>query len=242
MLGTLAIWEVASRLEWLPRRSLPPISEVLTWLIRELGSTELYVAVGRTLLHWGGGLILGAAVGLLLGLVMGLSRNLEQLLITPSEFLRPVPSVIYLPLVLLLLGVTTEMVVLLVAVSVVWPVLFQAYYGARGVDSLLDDVGSAYGLSRRQRLFSVILPQVSPFVGTGVRLASSIALVVAVALEMISGVAGTGRALRSLQLAGISEGVYGYVVVLGALGYALNELFQFAEKRVLWWHRPYRRS
>lgn len=242
VLCTLIIWEVASRLDWLPRQSLPPISEVLTWLGGQAGAADLYLAFGRTLLHWAGGLALGTAFGLALGLLMGLNRHAERLLMTSSEFLRPVPSVIYLPLALLLLGITTQMVVLLVAASVIWPVLFQTYYGARGIDPLLIDVGNAYGLSRRRRFVSVVLPQVSLYVGTGIRLASSIALVVAVALEMISGVDGTGRALRALQLAGISEGVYGYVVVLGALGYSLNEVFQLIEKRILWWHKPYRRS
>jgi len=94
---------------------------------------------------------------------------------------------------LLLYGATPKMAFALIVFGSVWPVLLQAMYGVHQVDPAMWDVARAYGLRRLDRLRFLILPSAAPFVATGVRLAATISLLLAIGAELIGGAPGSVR-------------------------------------------------
>lgn len=236
----IALWELLARIGTVPTEISRP-TEVLDWFQGQAGEGEFWAAVGDTVQHTLSGLLIGGAAGVVLGLGMGTVPVLHRLLHGTVEFLRAIPVIVYLPLLILVFGAVPKTAVTLVAVAVTWPMLFQTMYGVRSVDALLTETGRMFGLTRRQRLAVITLPGISPFLATGIRISLSIALVVSVSIELIAGVPGLGWSLTQYQTAGNYPAVIGIVVVTGTLGLVLNKLMLLLERRALRWHVSHRK-
>ena len=85
-----------------------------------------------------------------------------------------------------------------------------------------------------------MLPSVLPYLATGVRIASSLALIVAVSIELVGGVPGLGADMAAAAQNGIYDAMYGLLIVSGILGLALNAVLERTEKRLLRWHVSHR--
>jgi ABC-type nitrate/sulfonate/bicarbonate transport system permease component len=152
------------------------------------------------------------------------------------EFLRPVPSVALIPLAILIYGVDLESKVFLAAFASFWQLLVQTLYGVQDVDPVATETARAFGFSRGQRLVYVTLPSTVPYIATGLRIASSVALILAVTAELIIGSPGLGREINSAHSGGNVELLYALTMTTGILGLALNRAFVAIERRVLHWH------
>lgn len=235
----LGAWEVLSATGVLPPE-IPAISAIASWLAGNVFTADLVTAVGQTLGHWAVALLVGVVVGAAVGGAMAAIPAVNELLLTTVEFFRPIPVVVYLPLMLLLLGATSEVVIVLAAVTAVWPMLLQTLYGVQAVDPIASDTARVFGLTTTQRLVSVTAPSIAPYFFTGVRIASTITLLVAIAMELIGGIEGLGNTLSGYATNGIYDATYGIIVVAGLLGVALNAVFERLERRALSWHPSYR--
>jgi ABC-type nitrate/sulfonate/bicarbonate transport system permease component len=235
----LAVWEALSRLEMLPAE-LPPISDIAAWLWDNAGSADLWTALSQTLTHWAVALLLGVVIGLAVGWAMAAIPAVNDLLLGTVEFFRPIPAVVYLPIMLLLLGATSEVVIYLAALAALWPMLLQTFYGVKDVDPMMRDTARVFGLTSRQRLVWVTAPSVLPYVSTGVRIASTITLLVALAMELIGAIPGLGNTLATYANNGVYDATYGIIFITGVLGVLLNAGFERLERSALKWHASYR--
>jgi ABC-type nitrate/sulfonate/bicarbonate transport system permease component len=245
LLGVAAVlvaFEVAPRVGLLPRSSFPTTGEVAGALASLLGTAELWRAVGDTLAAWAWAMVVAALVAVPLGVVMGASRLAALLCRFTVEFLRPVPSVALIPVLVLVYGTHTSLTVALGAVAAGFPLLFQAMYGVADVDPVAQDMGRAYGLGRLERAWRITLPSCAPYLATGLRIAASVALILVVTGEYVVGVPGLGREVLVAQSGGAYDEVYAWVVVTGLLGLLVNLAFRAVERRYLWWHPSQRRS
>lgn len=242
VLGTsalLVLWEVSTRTGLLPD-TISPLSEVLAWTAQSFRTPEYWDALSLTLVHWGIGLVIGAAMGAVGGAVLGSIPLLRTLVNSTLEFLRPIPAIVYLPLLLLVWGATHRVAVALAAVGALWPMLYQTYYGIRSVDPAVLDMGKVYGLTGPQRTFLLKVPMMLPFVATGIRISASLALIVAISIELVAGIPGIGRELQAYAGSGTYVGMYGYILSAGVLGTILNLALEAVERRVLRWHHSHR--
>jgi ABC-type nitrate/sulfonate/bicarbonate transport system permease component len=241
VLGALAVLELLSRTEVLASGSFPPVTHTLSALWRELGRAEFWEAVGQTLEGWALGLGIAAALAIPIGLVLGSSTLLYRSVRPIVEFLRPIPSVALIPLAILIYGTGLESKVFLAAFGSFWVVLIQALYGVQDVDAVASDTARSFGLSRGQRLLRVSLPSALPYIATGIRLASTLSLVLVVTAELVIGSPGLGRSIEVARSSGNVELMYALTLVTGLLGWFLNALATRVERRVLHWH-PSQRS
>jgi ABC-type nitrate/sulfonate/bicarbonate transport system permease component len=235
----LVVWEILSASGILPAE-IPPVSDIGTWLAANGDGTGLWTAVGQTLGHWAVALLAGVVIGAVVGGAMAAIPVVNELLLGVVEFFRPIPVVVYLPIMLLLLGANSEVVILLAAVAATWPMLSQTFYGVHDVEPVTRDTARVYGLTAPQRLVWVTVPSVLPYFSTGVRIASTITLLVAIAMELIGGIPGLGSTLGTYATNGVYDAMYGVIVLTGLLGVALNAVFERLERRTLRWHASHR--
>jgi ABC-type nitrate/sulfonate/bicarbonate transport system permease component len=233
---TLVLAEAVTRVGLLPSRWFPPAGEIYVEFGKLAGGRPLWVEIGRTLSGWAAGLALGTALAVPAGMLLGSSRTAYRLSRVMIEFCRPVPPVALIPLAVLVYGTGLQTKVFLVAFAVFWPLLFQTVYGVQDVDPVAKDTARAYGLGTLARFRTVVLPSATPYIATGLRISSSIALILAVTEELVVGTPGLGRAIIVAQSAGDPTRMYALIIVTGLLGWALNAAFQSAERRVLRWH------
>ena len=237
----LVLLEALSRFEVLPSREFPPVSVWLLVLFEQLPAPSFWSNVLLTLEGWAAGLALAALIAVPSGIVIGSSRRAYQMLRLPIEFLRPIPSVALIPLAVLMFGTRFPNKLFLVTFACIWPLLFQAIYGVQDVDPVAVDTARAFGFGRLQRLALVVLPSATPYIATGLRLASSVALILAVTSELVVGVPGLGSAINIAASGGDFPLMYALIAVAGLLGVSLNSIFATVEGRALRWH-PSQRS
>lgn len=234
--AVLLLFDVLPRIGLLPRDHFPPMSQILTTLGSEITEAAFWTALWNTLQGWALGLGIAAALAIPLGILIGSFRLLYKALRVVIEFLRPVPSVALIPLAILIYGADLESKVFLAAFACFWQLLVQTLYGVQDVDPVATDTARSFGFSRFQRLVYVTLPSTVPYIATGLRIASSVALILAVTAELIIGSPGLGRAINSAHSGGNVELLYALIIATGVLGLALNRLFVGIERRVLHWH------
>jgi ABC-type nitrate/sulfonate/bicarbonate transport system permease component len=227
--------ELAVRAGLFNPRDLPPPTEIASALAGRLGEPSLVEEVGRTLLGWGTGLGLAAVLALPLGIAIGSSGIVYRLLHGPIELLRPIPSVAFVPLIVLTLGSGLEAEVFLVAFAAFWPLLVHAIYGVRDIDPQLLETARSLGLGPITRFGRVTVPAAMPYFVTGLRAASSIALILAITAEIVIGSPGIGQAINLAQAGGATADMYGLIVVAGIVGWALNAALVWCERRLLPW-------
>jgi ABC-type nitrate/sulfonate/bicarbonate transport system permease component len=241
VVGVLAFFEFLSRAEILSSRNFPPVTDMFSSLWGELGTSGLWESIGQTLEGWALGLGIAAGLAIPLGVVIGSSRLLYRSVRMIVEFLRPIPSVALIPLAILIYGTGLQSKVFLATFAAFWVLLVQTLYGVQDVDPVATDTARSFGFSRPQRLFRVTLPSAIPYIATGIRMASTVSLILTVTAELVIGSPGLGRSINIARSGGNVELMYALIIVTGLLGWTLNGIFARGERRVLHWH-PSQRS
>ncbi|MBK1785359.1 ABC transporter permease [Prauserella cavernicola] len=238
LIGFFLLWEGAVRVGLVPELFVPPPSEVLATTVGLLGQEPFIRDVIATVLAWAIALLISVAIavpaGLLLGSVPWL-RNATRVIV---EFLRPIPSVALIPLVLLVVGGGPEAKITLAVYAAVWPILFNTIYALSEIDPVLMDTARACGTSRGRMLTSVALPHAAPFVFTGVRMSAAIALILVVSTEYVAGAAsGLGNFILEASSGGSNmDEVLAGTVVAGLIGYLINDGLERIGKRAFRWN------
>lgn len=240
--GLLIVFELLVRVGLIDAHSLPPPSRIFSALIGRLQGASLGSDVEQTLEGWGAGLVIACVIAVPIGIPIGRSELLYRLVRGPVELLRPIPSVAFVPVVVLTLGSGLEAKVFLVAFAAFWPLLIHTIYGMRDLDPQLMETARSLGMGRAARLWRVAVPGALPYVATGLRIASSLALVLAITTELVIGSPGLGQSISLAQAGGATANMYALIVIAGMLGWALNAGFAWIEQRLLRWHVSYRKT
>ncbi|RCW43585.1 NitT/TauT family transport system permease protein [Halopolyspora algeriensis] len=235
--GFLAVCEIVGRSGSAPQGYLPPPSVVLVELARLLGERTFLLDVIATVLSWLIALAIAAAIAVPAGLLLGSVPFLRNAVGAVVEFLRPIPSVALIPLVVVIAGGGPGTKIFLAVYAAVWPLLFNTIYALGEIDDQLLDSARAFNISRPELLLRVTLPGVAPFVLTGLRLSASTALIVLISTEML--VPASGGIGHFIYLAGSGAGrmdqVLAGTLVAGLLGYAINAGMAGMQRRWVTW-------
>ncbi|MQA63230.1 MAG: ABC transporter permease subunit [Actinophytocola sp.] len=229
-------------LELIPRagladsRFLPPFSQMASALADQLDSPAFWQALGSSLRGWALGLAIAMGAGVVLGIVIGSIPALRAATTSTIEFLRPIPSVALIPLVVLLFGSDMRSTLILVVYASFWQILVQVLYGVADVDPVARDTARSYRFSPWAQVRTVIWPTALPYVMTGFRLAAAVALILEITGELVIGSPGLGKSIAVAQSSGAVTTMYALVIVTGLIGVAVNLIARRAERRVLRWH------
>ncbi|KXK60275.1 ABC transporter permease [Micromonospora rosaria] len=241
-LGLALAFETVPRTGLVPAEHLPPLSTVLAALAGRAGDAALWRTVGTTLGGWALGLLLAVVAAVVAGLVIGSVGVLRTATASTIDFLRPIPSVVFIPLVVLLFGADLGATLFLVGYACFWLVLIQVLYGVRDVDPVARDAARSAGLGPVAQVRHLVWPTVLPYAVTGLRLAASVALVLTVTAGLVIGSPGLGREIWLAQAGADIPGMYALILVTGILGIGVNALVRLAERRLLHWHVSVRRE
>jgi ABC-type nitrate/sulfonate/bicarbonate transport system permease component len=236
LLGFGVLLELIPRVGLVSDRFVPPTSRILADLAEQAADQQFWLAVADTVRTWLFGLVLAVVAGVVVGVVLGSVPLLRAATSSTIEFLRPIPSVALIPLVVVLYGSTVTSTLVLVVYAAFWQVLIQVLYGVADVDPVARDTAASYRLGRWARVRYLIWPTALPYVMTGVRLAATVALILTITGELVIGTPGLGREIANARASGAVPAMYALIVVTGLLGVVANLLTRTAERRVLAWH------
>lgn len=236
----IVMLELLRRASGASNEVFPPVADVIESLVELPGRGEFWTMIRETLSAWLVSLVLALIIGLPLGFAMGSNYYVRSFLTVPVEFLRPIPSVAMIPLAVVLWGAGLESKMFLATFAATWPLLYQARYGAGAIDAVLRQTSRVYGLSKLGIVRYVIAPSMAPFVATGIRLASSIALILTLTAELLIGGGGLGGGIEFARLGANLPEFYALIIVTGLLGWIMSSGLAWIERRRLFWHASHR--
>jgi sulfonate transport system permease protein len=231
----IGLWWLASHQQWISKVFLPTPEATIDSLREGLQAGSLreqtVATVGRMFEGW----LLACALGILLGALIGTSERARAWLQPMLEFIRPLPASAVMPLAISIFGLGPGMVLAVVAFGSMWPVLLATLHGFAGVEPRLREVASALQMPRRDFIWKMGLPNALPDILSGMRLAMTVALIVAVVGEMIASQSGLGQAILLAARSFRASELFAGIVLLGLIGFVANALLALAERRLLRW-------
>jgi sulfonate transport system permease protein len=230
----LAALETSARLGWVPAHLLPPPSEIAHTLIDLAGQgllSHIVASSVRVLV----GFLAGAALAIVIGAVVGLNPQARELLDPTFQALRAIPSLAWVPLLLIWLGIDEAPKLTLIALGAFFPVYMGVVSGFCDVDRKLLEVAAMAGLGPVATVRRVLLPASLPALLTGLRNGLSLAWMFMVAAELIAASRGLGYLLTDGRETGRTDIVLAAIVVLALLGKLSDGGMRWLEERCLSW-------
>ncbi|TFD47869.1 ABC transporter permease [Cryobacterium frigoriphilum] len=229
-LAILLVWQLSITLGLVSVTQLPSPAMVLLAAVdlSERGLLTLYVAIStqRVLI----GFAIGASLGVAAGALVGLSRSANVLLAPTLGAIRAVPSLAWVPLLLLWLGFGEQPKITLVAIGAFFPVYTTVSLALRHVDQQLVEAGRAFGLGGIRLFTAVQLPAVIPSVISGLRLALVQAWLFLVAAELLGASMGLGFLLSESGGNGRIDRIILAIVLLAVIGKITDAVVGIFEK------------
>jgi len=214
----------------------PPLDRVVVAFAGELATPAFWSALLATLYGWLLGLAIATVAGVVLGVLIAGIPIVAELLNSTIEFLRPIPSVALVPLVVLLFGISMQATLVLVVYASLWQVLIQVMYGVRAVDVVATETARSYHVASWRQVTRVIWPSILPYVFVGIRLAATVALVLEITGELVIGSPGLGKQISLAQTSGAVDTMYALIWVSALLGVVVSIGSRAAERRTMFWH------
>jgi sulfonate transport system permease protein len=216
------LWQLAIAWNVLDFEYLPKPTEVFSALGEVASDGTLFTQMSHTVYTAAIASVIAVALGVGIGTLIGLVRPVAALTGASVDFLRSIPAVSLMPVVLLLLGPSLKSEVVVGVFAGIWPTLLNTVGGVQAINPRLHEVGRVLHLGRLQRTFKIVIPSIVPSILVGVRLTMVTCLVVVIIAEIMINPEGLGWALSQAQKSLRPDLVFGYAVVAGILGYLVN--------------------
>lgn len=235
----LVLWTVVTESGLVSTRFLASPWQILLrfWTLLDRGyvGTPLYVHVGASLYRTLLGFTLAVVSGITLGLLIGHITPVGAAFFPWFAFLRPIPAIAFVPLVILWFGIGEFSKISLIFLSAFLYITLNTVAGVKNVQLQLLRAAYSLGASSRQIFFHVIFPAALPQILTGVRIGSALSWALVVAAELVAAQAGLGYMIMDASTFFRVTDVYVGVIIIGLIGLVLESTLSFIEHRVVHW-------
>ncbi|MGM4920229.1 ABC transporter permease subunit [Tardiphaga sp. 813_E8_N1_3] len=238
---TLALaWELAVWSGWSNGRLVPPPSRVFATVMELARSGELWRHITTTLSRVAAGFGLGVVAGTLLGAVSGYWGIARRLLDPTVQALRAIPSIAWVPLFILWLGIFETSKVALIAVGVFFPVYLGVMGAILSVDRKIVEVGRTFRLSGPAMIRRILLPAVLPAYVVALRVGLGLGWMFVVAAEFMGASEGLGYLLIDGQQLGKPAQILAAITIFALLGKTTDWLIELITTPLLRWQDAFR--
>jgi sulfonate transport system permease protein len=228
-------WEGAVRSGLAAGRLMPPPTKIFAALLALAQSGELWLHSSATLSRVFGGFAMGALSGTLFGALTGASGLARRILDPTLQALRAVPSIAWVPLFILWLGIFEASKLALIGLGVFFPIYLGVEGAVRNVDRKLIEVGRSFRLSRVEMVRRILLPAVLPEWIISLRSGLGLGFMFVVAAEFMGASEGLGYLLVDGQQLGKPDQILAAIVAFALLGKAADSILLFAAKPFTVW-------
>ncbi len=241
VVGILVAWHLAAAAELVSPVFLPSPLVVAKslWMLVTQGFVDSTLAqhaaasLGRVL----AALVVSVAIGVPAGLLIATSRVGRGILDPIVEFLRPLPPLAYLPLIIIWIGIGEASKVTVIALSMLPSIIIATAAGVRAVPKDHVNAARSFGASRLQVLLHVILPSSVPSILTGTRIALGTGWSTLVAAELVAATRGLGFMIQSAAQFLVTDVVIAGIGVIAVIAILLEALARLLERWIAPWAR-----
>jgi sulfonate transport system permease protein len=238
--GLAVVWEIIVRLGFSDGRLVPPPSRIYQEFAELAQSGELLRHVIATLLRVTAGFGFGTVAGTLLGAIAGYSALVRRVIDPSLQGLRAVPSIAWIPLFILWLGIFETSKVALIAVGVFFPIYLGVMGAVLSVDRKIVEVGRAFRLSGAAMVRRILLPAVLPAYVVSIRAGLGLGWMFVIAAEFMGASEGLGYLLIDGQQLGKPAEIVAAILAFAVLGKTTDAIVVLASAPFLRWEDKFR--
>lgn len=235
----IGLWSAASAYALVSPVFLPSPQQVVVALYKLIvtGFVDATLAehVGASLYRIFGALIASVVIGIPVGIAIGTSRVGRGILDPIVEFLRPLPPLAYLPLIIIWVGIGEASKITVIALSMLPSIILSTSAGVRAVSKDHVNAARSLGATRRQVLVEVVLPSSVPSILTGIRIALGAGWTTLVAAELVAATSGIGFMIQSAAQFLVTDIVIAGIVVIAVIAIVLEYVARLIERRLVPW-------
>ena len=239
VLALALVWTGVSTSGWLPQGYLPTPRELWTELVTlfTVGykATSIWQHIGISLFRTLSGFLIGVSLGIPLGLITGYSRVGGAMVSPIMAFIRPIPPIAFIPMVVLYFGLGELGKVVLIFWTAFNYVHVNAHAGASSVPIAYQRAAQSIGLTPAQTFFRVVLPSAIPQIFTGLKVGMALSWAVVVAAELTGAQSGLGYMISDAALTFRISAVFIGIALIGAIGLLLNIALNVLESTLVHW-------
>ena len=231
----LLLWTLVTSSEWIPEQLLVPPLKVIEAANELWDSGELQEHLRKSLGRLCLGFFSGAGLGLVFGVLMGLYKSVEEYCSPFFNAFRQVPSIAFIPMLILIFGIEETFKIVIVAKAAFFPVALASFDSIKGLPRNYFEVAKVYQCPVWPLIKNIVIPATVPQVLTGLRLSLSRSWMVLVAAELMAADSGIGQMMEwGRQMFRMDIVVVG-VFITGLIGFALDRGFKLLESRLVRW-------
>lgn len=236
------LWEASVQTGFMVGRLMPPPSHIIKTLWNLWQSGELTTHVIATTLRVFAGFALGAVIGTLFGALTGYSMLMRRLLDPALQALRAIPSIAWVPLFILWLGIFEASKIALIAVGVFFPVYLGVSGAVQSVDRKIVEVGRIFRLSGFELIRRILLPAVLPSYVIALRSGLGLGWMFVVAAEFMGASEGLGYLLVDGQQLGKPDQILAAIIIFAVIGKLSDSLLAAITAPYLHWEDRFGRD
>ena len=216
-------------------RSFPFLPEVVKSLKTMIERGVLWNDFSSSMISVILGFVLGFITAVPIAFMMAWYRPVRYIVEPWIQFIRNIPPLAYVPLVVIAAGVGRKPQVIVIWLATFLIMCVTIYQGVRNVDETLIKAARVLGAKDRDIFVKVIFPATTPFIITAVRLGVSVALTTLIAAESTGAVAGLGMRIRSLNNSFDVPPMLLYIIIIGIIGITSEKIIKYLERKFTGW-------
>ncbi len=216
-------------------RSFPNVLAVLASIQTMMDRGVFFKDIGSSLISVLAGFALGFVIALPVAILMAWYRPVRNILEPWIQFVRNIPPLAYVPLVVISAGVGRKPQIIVITIATFLTMAITIFQGVINIDETLIKAARVLGAKDKDIFLKVIAPATLPFIITAVRLGASVALTTLIAAESTGATAGLGMRIRALNNTFESGPMLLYIIVIGIIGITIEKLIKILERRLTGW-------
>ena len=216
-------------------RSFPNLVVTLESLKTMIDRGVFFKDLSSSLISVSAGFAIGFVLSLPVAILMAWYAPVRNILEPWTQFIRNIPPLAYVPLVVISAGVGRKPQIIVITIATFLIMTITIYQGVINIDETLIKAARVLGATDKDIFLKVIAPATLPFIMTAVRLGTSTALTTLIAAESTGAVAGLGMRIRSLNNSFESAPMLMYIIIIGIIGMIVEKIVKFLERKFTGW-------
>ncbi len=234
-LAVILLWALGSELGWFNSYIVPHPMRVIKTGISLTEKGILGKHLGISLFRVIAGFVFTFSIAFPLAILVGLNKKTYEYLSPSLEFIRHIPPIAMIPLLILWFGIGEISKIAVIILATFFPIFINTVSGIAGCDNGLVEVGKTYGFTKWQMLVKIILPQALPSILAGMQLGLGYSWRSLMGAELIAASSGIGYMIIEAEQLSRIDIIFVGIIVIGALGYGIDYIFFKATDRLLRW-------
>lgn len=232
----LIFWSILSYGGLIDKLLLPYPHEVALYMLRGFLITKIFlVPLFQTLKLLIISFLVGGVFGIIFGMIAGYYEGIYNSFEIVLDFFRSLPSLLLVPLVVVLFGIGPISSFLVVSWTSFVYIFINTAYGVKYGKNSYFEVGRLLMATKFQQFFLIILPSALPSIFSGLKISFSVALIVAIGAEMLIGHQGLGGRVVDAYMIYNTKEIFSIIIIVGLLGYFASKIINNLERKIIHW-------